>query len=141
MSLHELRSISNVHTLWVCWSHAYVVCTFCILSLLTQFLCTQALIHFVQSSDYDPNAYNDLGDAPIHAIVRHKRKKRTDLLLTLLVHGASKVDVNKCTAVNHDCALHLAVMVWNFLLMQFLCRVMSCVFGWFSKQQCHCFAN
>ena len=90
--------------------------------ILTQYLFTQALIHHIQSSDYDPNAYNDLGDAPIHAIVRHKRKKRADLLLTLLVHGANRVDVNKCTEVNHDCALHLAVMVCKHAYcLQYLC--------------------
>jgi ankyrin repeat protein len=49
----------------------------------------------IESGDVDLNAPNDEGDAPIHAIVRHKRKKRADLLLSLLVNGCSRVDVYK----------------------------------------------
>lgn len=59
----------------------------------------------------DLNALNSEGDAPIHAIVRRKRKKRASLLLTLLVNGCSKVDIDKYSEKSGDTALHLAVMV------------------------------
>jgi hypothetical protein len=56
---------------------------------------SEALVKQIESGDVDLNAPNDEGDAPIHAIVRHKRKKRADLLLSLLVNGCSRVDVYK----------------------------------------------
>ena len=61
--------------------------------------------------DIDLNAFDEDGDAPIHAIVRRKRKKRADLLLALLVNGCSRVDVNSTTKYSGDTALHLVVMV------------------------------
>ena len=71
----------------------------------------QALMKQIESADVDLNAPNDEGDAPVHAIVRYKRKKRADLLLTLLVNGCSRVDVNRRSKFSGDTALHLAVMV------------------------------
>ena len=56
----------------------------------------------------DGNSKNEVGDAPIHAIVRHKQKRRLDLLLTLLTHG--EVDVN-LPGSDDNTALHFAVMV------------------------------
>ena len=71
----------------------------------------KALMKQMENTDVDLNAPNDEGDAPIHAIVRHKRRKRADLLLTLLVDGCSRIDVNRRTKFSGDTALHLAVMV------------------------------
>lgn len=59
----------------------------------------------------DLNVPNEEGDSPIHSIVCHKRKKRADLLLTLLVNGCSRIDVNRPSKLSKDTALHLAVMV------------------------------
>ena len=56
----------------------------------------------------DGNGRNEAGDAPIHAIVRHKRKRRLDLLVTLLTHG--DVDVN-LPGSDGNTALHFAVSV------------------------------
>ena len=56
----------------------------------------------------DGNSKNEVGDAPIHAIVRHKQKRRLDLLLTRLTHG--EVDVN-LPGSDDNTALHFAVMV------------------------------
>ena len=96
----------------------------CILDTITRGLHfvphSQALAKYMmrKSDDVtDLNALNYEGDAPIHAIVRHKRKKRerAALLLTLLVNGCSDVDINKYSEKSGDTALHLAVMVYYTL--------------------------
>ncbi len=57
----------------------------------------------------DVNAIdNNLGLAPIHSIVRRKRKNRLQLLLALLVH--SNVDVN-LAACDGNTPLHMIVRV------------------------------
>ena len=56
----------------------------------------------------DSNSRNEAGDAPIHAIVKHKRAKRLDLLMTLLTHADVKVNL---PGPDGNSALHLAVMV------------------------------
>jgi calcium-independent phospholipase A2 len=64
----------------------------------------------MEGIDVDLNAPNVDGDAPVHGIIRRKRRKRADLLMTLLVNGCSRVDVNQCSLSSGDTALHLAVM-------------------------------
>lgn len=71
----------------------------------------QALLKLIEQGGVDLNALNDVGDAPIHAIVCCKRRKRADLLLTLLVNGCTRVDVNRPSKSSADTALHLAVIV------------------------------
>ena len=71
----------------------------------------QTLLKHMEGINVDLNAPNVDGDAPVHAIIRRKRRKRADLLMTLLVNGCSRVDVNQCSLSSGDTALHLAVMV------------------------------
>ncbi len=52
----------------------------------------------------------NLGLAPIHSIIRRKRKNRLQLLLGLLVH--SNVDVN-LIACDGNTPLHMIVQVLN----------------------------
>ena len=66
----------------------------------------QALIALLRH--HDANAKDEFGEAPIHSIVKHKRGKRLDVLLALLIY--SDVIVN-LPAANGNTALHLAVMV------------------------------
>lgn len=71
----------------------------------------QTLLKHIEDDDrVHLNAFNDEGDAPIHAIVRRKRKKRADLLLKLLAYGSSGVDINMLS-MSGETALHIAVMV------------------------------
>ena len=83
----------------------------------------QTLLKHMSSSDADLNAPNEEGDSPIHAIIRRKRKKRADLLLTLLVNGCSRVDLDRCSMVSGETALHLAVMVSECIFLQYACAV------------------
>lgn len=71
----------------------------------------------IEQDDMDLNVPNEKGDSPIHSIVRHKRKKRADLLLALLVNGGSQIDVNQPCKSSKDTALHLAVMVWQTTIL------------------------
>lgn len=66
------------------------------------------MVDLLRDPAVDGNSRNEVGDAPIHAIVRHKQKRRLDLLLTLLTHG--DVDVN-LPGSDDNTALHFAVMV------------------------------
>lgn len=68
----------------------------------------QLFQELLKHSHINVNVLNASGEAPIHAIVRHKSSKRLDLLSTLLIH--SNADVN-LVATDGNTALHLAVMV------------------------------
>jgi hypothetical protein len=81
---------------------------------------TETLLKHMEGIDVDLNAPNVDGDAPIHAIIRRKRRKRGDLLMTLLVNGCSRVDVNQCSLSSGDTALHLAVMEGDEELVKML---------------------
>ena len=94
---------------------------------------SQTLLKHMEDEGVDLNAPNDEGDSPIHAIVRRKRKKRADLLMTLLVNGCSRVDVNRCSVVSGETALHQAVKVSVFdyyahaqIVPRFFPRVGAC---------------
>lgn len=69
---------------------------------------SEALLELLSYPLVDLTARDEEGDAPIHAIVRHKRGKRLDLLATLLANSDADIELTEedgCTA------LHLAVMV------------------------------
>ena len=69
----------------------------------------QHLLEALQSPRVDVNLKDDLtGDAPIHSIIRRKKKDRVELLLTLLIN--SNADVNLPNRRNMT-ALHCAIEV------------------------------
>ena len=92
------------------WNSNSVIQLYCVLLSASKL---QTLLKHMESQDVDLNAPNVDGDSPMHAIIRRKRRKRPDLLMTLLVNGCSRVDVNQCSLASGDTALHLAVMVGN----------------------------
>ncbi len=67
----------------------------------------QALIALLREG-HDANEKNESGDAPVHAIVKHKRGKRMDLLLTLFTHSNANLNL---PAAEDNTALHFAAMV------------------------------
>lgn len=88
-----------------------IIAVFCVMTTLRNAIILQVLVKLIEQDDMDLNVPNEEGDSPIHSIVRHKRKKRADLLLTLLVNGCSRIDVNQPSKLSKDTALHLAVTV------------------------------
>ncbi len=76
----------------------------------------QALIALLRE-DHEANAKDENGDSALHAIVKHKRNKRLDLLLTLLTHSNANVNL---PAAEGNTALHFAAMVrittWHSIL-------------------------
>ena len=69
----------------------------------------QALIEVLQLKPALANCYNAHMEAPIHAILRKKKKWRLNLLVTLLSH--SLADVNLPTQSTGHTPLHIAMMV------------------------------
>lgn len=77
----------------------------------------QNLFEIIQSG-VDVNALDEeTGDAPIHSIVKKKRKDRVELLMALLVN--STVDVNLLNSRGNS-ALHLAVEVQIYAMLLYL---------------------
>ena len=70
-------------------------------------LSIQAFVDLLQSG-IDVSKLNDDGEAPIHTILKKRRRDRYELLLALLVY--SKAKVNQKTKLG-DTPLHLAVEV------------------------------
>lgn len=68
----------------------------------------QTLTEILRDQSIDVNEKDEFGDAPLHFIVKHKRKNRLDVLVTLLSY--SQVNVN-LPAAHNNTALHFAVAV------------------------------
>ena len=67
----------------------------------------------LQSPKVDVNRLDEVtGDAPIHSIIRHTKKKkdRVELLLALLMNSKAQIDLQNRRNMT---ALHLAIEVTN----------------------------
>ena len=108
--LSRTRSVYCYKSLAPCYNYNLIPCDLYMIFMQ----CTQSLIEQLGRPGVNANGANANGDAPIHAIVKRKskrkadRKEKVDLLLALLTH--SDVDVNLQNA-NGMTALHFTAEV------------------------------
>ena len=78
-------------------------------------VCTQAIKKLLIEDKVDINARNDIGEAPIHTLVRNAKKDNTEKFETLwnfLVYcNGENFDINIKSKNGGDTALHLAAEV------------------------------